>query len=84
MLNSAGRVLLTALRDILERRLGSGHDCWLATDRALAEGDAAAAQRALNSLDPAMLGEVMAEAHKALREDPALILEAWKSTVRGH
>lgn len=84
MLKPAGQTFLAALRDVAECQLGRDHHCWRAIDRALTDGDAAAAQAALHGLEPATLERLMAETHKTMREDPARILGAWSSGRRSH
>ncbi len=87
MFDTAGRAFFAALRDVAERRLGRDHVCFRLADQAAATGDAAsteAAQSALNELEPALLGEIMADTHKALRENPAALLGAWPAAGARH
>lgn len=81
MFDMIGKPFFSALREAAERRLGCKHPCLVAIGRAAVEGGAVAtaeAQAALAGLDPELAAELMADAHKALRESPASILTAWQ------
>lgn len=71
---------LDVLCRVAEGRLGAGHACAIALRDAVRDDNPdlrAAAQSALNALQPDDLVAMMADAHKMLREDPAGILENW-------
>ncbi|KQU66754.1 hypothetical protein ASC75_09035 [Aminobacter sp. DSM 101952] len=81
MFDTIGKPFFEALRAAAERRLGRGHPCLAAIERAAGEGGAdatVAAQATLAALDPDMRASLMADAHKALRESPVAILGAWQ------
>ncbi len=83
MFEIIGQSLFAALRDAAERRLGRDHPCFSTLDRAVNEtGPAAteAAQAAIAALDPGIAAALMAEAHRALRENPHAILGAWQGS----
>lgn len=85
MFHMIGKPFFNALREAAERRVGCEHPCIVAIERAAVEGGAEAtaeAQAALAALDPDMLGKLMADAHKVLRESPVSILGAWPGGVR--
>lgn len=87
MFDDADRTFFNALRDAAAARLGRDHPCFLAADHAAESGDPDAAsvvQNALDALDPDIAAALMADVHKALREDPAAILCAWKSGGAKH
>ena len=76
----AGIRFFAAVRDVAVAMFGSDHPCTQALVRASQDGDpraAAQAQDELGRLDPGQLAELMAGAHRILREDVATILERW-------
>lgn len=81
MFEMTGEAFFDAVRQAAERRLDQDHPCLLVL-RAAARGNdpaaTAAAQEALDALDPETVTAIMAEAHKILRESPAGILASWK------
>jgi hypothetical protein len=87
MFETAGKIFFAALRDAVARRLGTDHACFQVMARATDVGDAdatAAAQGALNALGGEMAAVLMADVHKALREDPAGVLKAWQPLGNKH
>jgi hypothetical protein len=80
MFDNVGQAFFAALSTVVEKRLGREHPCFQALDAVVEKPDPShtvAVQTALDGLDPAMLAEIMAETHKALRENPAAILGFW-------
>lgn len=80
MFDLAGATFFAALRDAAQKQLGRDHPCFQAVEAAAANCEAAsiaAAQSALNSLDPEVLNGLMEQTHKSLRENPAAVLDAW-------
>jgi len=80
MFETTGRTFFQALHTAAENRLGRQHPCCRAIAEAARNLQAAAvraAQAALNGLPKEVLVALMADAHKALREDPSAILGAW-------
>lgn len=87
MFDTAGQTFFAALRDAVEKRFGQDHACFRLIDRAAASGDAAsiaAAQSALDDLDQSALIAAMADAHKALRENPEAIMSQWRGRGASH
>ncbi|WP_454851117.1 hypothetical protein [Rhizobium binxianense] len=87
MFDTIGSTFFDALRRAAERHLEHGHPCIEALGAAARGADSttiAAAQDALAALDPAITNELMAEAHKLLREDPARILGGWNPAGVSH
>ncbi|OHV77711.1 hypothetical protein [Mesorhizobium sp. ORS 3428] len=87
MFETTGRTFFEALHAAAAKRLGQQHPCCLAIAEAARETEATAvraAQAALNSLPKDVLVALMADAHKALREDPSAILGAWGGSASRH
>lgn len=87
MFETTGRTFFQALHAAAEKRLGQQHPCCLAIVEAARNPDATAvraAQAALNRLPKEVLVALMADAHKALREDPSAILGAWGGSASRH
>lgn len=87
MFETTGKTFFQALQAAAEKRLGQQHPCCLAIAEAARDPDATAvraAQAALNGLPKEVLVALMADAHKALREDPAAILGAWSGSASRH
>lgn len=87
MFETAGKTFFAALRDAVARRLGADHACVQVMARAADLGDAdatAAAQDALNALSGDLAAALMADVHKALREDTAGVLGAWQPFGNRH
>lgn len=81
MLDPVGQRLLAALAVAAAARLGPAHPCTLACERAAGDADpalVAAAQDELRQLEPGSAAELMAAAHRSMREDPAAILAQWR------
>ena len=87
MFETMGNMLFSALLQVAQRHLASGHPC-LEALRAATQGNSRqatlAVQEALADLDPATANLLMAEAHKILRESPAHILGAWNAGHAKH
>lgn len=69
-----------ALREAVAELLGPEHPCALAA-RVAGDGEpahAAVVQDELQRLDPEITAQLMERVHRALREDPAAILEQWR------
>lgn len=87
MFDGAGAMFFKALRGVAERRLGRAHPCFAAIAAAAQSGSpdtTRAAQEALGALDPDVAAALMADAHKALRENPAALLDTWRGTGARH
>lgn len=87
MFETTGRTFFQALHAAAEKRLGQEHPCCRAIAEAARNPEATAvraAQAALNGLPKEVLVALMADAHKALREDPAAILGAWSGSASRH
>lgn len=85
MLDPIGQRLLAALTAAAATRLGPEHTCTLACARAAHDADpalVAAAQDELRCLDPRHAADLMADAHRRMREDPAAILAQWRGPQR--
>jgi len=80
MFEQTGKAFFSALRAAAERRLERDHPCLIALDNAAKESRALAvqtAQDALAALDPETMNALMADTHKALRQNLGSILGAW-------
>ena len=87
MLDVIGERLFAALRGAAEQRLGRDHPCFAALDKAAGDTGPAvvqAVQAALAALEPSLAAALMADAHKALRENPQGILGSWSGGSRPH
>jgi len=87
MFETTGKTFFGALQAAAEKRLSRQHPCCLAIAEAAREPQAStvrAAQAALNALPKEVLAALMADAHKALREDPSAILGAWGGFASKH
>jgi hypothetical protein len=87
MFETTGKTFFEALKAAAEKRLGQEHPCCRAIAEAALHPEAAAvraAQAALNGLPKEVLIALMADAHKALREDPSAILGAWGGVASRH
>ena len=87
MNDPADMAFFTALRSLARQRLGAEHPCVQALDKAIADDDAAAARAArlaLHDLPADVFDGLMADAHKAMREDPAAILALWRGNSSTH
>jgi hypothetical protein len=81
MLDPVGQRLLAVLAVVAAERLGPDHPCTLACERAARDADpalVAAAQDELRRLEPGYVADLMAGAHRSMREDPAAILAQWR------
>lgn len=81
-MNEAGIDFFSAVRDAARQQLGPDHPCTRALALASEGGDPATmaqAQDELGRLEPGELAELMASAHRTLREDPAAILRQWRA-----
>ncbi|MDK1389432.1 hypothetical protein QN224_29000 [Sinorhizobium sp. 8-89] len=81
MFETAGKMFFQALRDAVVTRLGRDHPCLSVVDRAIDTGGAdatLAVQDALNALGADLVALLMADAHSAVRQNPAAILEGWQ------
>lgn len=84
-MNQAGIGFFSAVRDAARQKLGPAHPCTQALALASDGGDPATmakAQDELGRLEPGELAELMALAHRALREDTAAILQHWRAPTR--
>jgi hypothetical protein len=87
MFDVIGKKLFAALRDAAEQRLGRDHPCFAALAEAVSQAGFAtteAAQIAIATLDPTVAAALMADAHKALRDNPHTILDAWTGGGKAH
>ena len=81
-MNQAGIGFFAAVRDAARQKLGPAHPCTQALALASDGGDPATmakAQDELGRLEPGELAELMAMAHRTLREDTAAILRHWRA-----
>lgn len=81
-MNQAAIGFFSAVRDAARQQLGPAHPCTQALVLASDGGDPATmaqAQDELGRLEPGQLAELMALAHRSLREDPAAILQHWRA-----
>ncbi|OHV72683.1 hypothetical protein [Ensifer sp. LCM 4579] len=87
MFEAEGEAFFAALRDAVAKRLGADHPCFPAFERAAGGGGAdatLAVQDALNALGTEMATVLMADTHKALRENPAVIPAGWQPSGTRH
>lgn len=87
MFETIGTAFFAALARAAEIHLEAGHPCIRALRDAGDGVDPAAtarAQEALSSLAPAIMNAIMADAHRAMREDGSVILGAWRPTGASH
>lgn len=89
MFDVFGDAFFVALRVAIQRRLGRHHAICAVLDRALRHGRADVAsthaiQKTLAELEPGIVANLMADVHKALREDPGHILSAWRDSGSKH
>jgi hypothetical protein len=87
MVDPADKAFLTTLRTLARERLSAEHPCTQALDKAVADDDATAARAArlaLHDLPADVFEGLVADAHKAMREDPAAILALWRGGSPTH
>jgi hypothetical protein len=87
MFDIIGPMFFSALRRAADHHLERNHPCLEVLDTAVRDNSPAAiaaAQEALAALAPAVMAELMADAHKLLREDPGQILRGWTPSGTGH
>ena len=80
MFGNFGTPLFGALEQQARASLGDDHPCTQALARAAESAEHADienAQKHLSALAPGDMAELMESAHKALRENPAALLDLW-------
>ena len=80
MFDDFGTLLFGAIAHHARSLLGDDHPCTRALARAAEtsqHADIAKAQKQLSELPPRKMAELMESAHKALRENPAALLDLW-------